>query len=175
MCSTVSESERPGGRRVALLSEIAELEIEGEESVDVYEGLRGGRGGRDFGGDSKLMSGAEDIGAERVTEGLWATCGGVLLRSGKPFRCLLLWCETPDGALFGPSSTIQSFRSINEVLRPRFGGDGDGDLLKDFGGVNGAIGWNESEVGEIGDSRRLVLDEGGYLAFKTTNEGFVVV
>lgn len=83
-------------------------------------------------------------------------------------------CETPDGAPFGPSSTIQSFRSINEVLRPRFGGDGDGDLLKDFGGVNGAIGWNEFEVGEIGDSRRLV-DEGGYLAFKTTNEGFVVV
>jgi hypothetical protein len=30
-------------------------------------------------------------------------------------------------------------------------------------------------VGEIGDSRRLVLDEGGYLAFKTTNEGFAVV
>lgn len=67
-----------------------------------------------------------------------------------------MWCETPDGAPFGPSSTIQSFRSINEVLRPRFGGDGDGDLLKDFGGVNGAIGWSESEVGEMGDSRWLV-------------------
>lgn len=92
MCSTVSESECPGGRRVALLSEMAEFEIEGEESVDVYEGLRGGRGGRDFdfGGDSKLMSGAEGIGTERAAEGLWATCGGVLLGSGKPFRCLLL-------------------------------------------------------------------------------------
>lgn len=88
MCSTVSESERPWGRRVALLSEIAELEIEGEESV--YEGLRGGRGGRDLGGDSKLMSGAEDIGGGREAVGLWATCGGVLLRSGKPFKCLPL-------------------------------------------------------------------------------------
>lgn len=81
MCSTVSESECPGGRRVALLSEMAELEIEDEESVDVYEGLRGGSGGRDLGGDSKLMSGAEDIGAERAAAGLWATCGGILLSS----------------------------------------------------------------------------------------------
>lgn len=90
MCSTVSESERPWGRRVALLSEIAEFEIEGEESVDAYEGLRGGRGGRDLGGDSKLMSGVEDIGAKRAAAGLWGTCGGVLLISGKPFRCLPL-------------------------------------------------------------------------------------
>jgi hypothetical protein len=88
VCSTVSESERPWGRRVALLSEIAELEIEGEESV--YEGLRGGRGGRDLGGDSKLMSGAEDIGGGRAAVDLWATCGDVLLRSGKPFKCLPL-------------------------------------------------------------------------------------
>lgn len=92
MCSTVSESERPGGRRVALLSEIAELEIESEESVDVYDGLRGGRGGRerDLGGDSKLMSGAEDIGTERAAAGLWVTCGGALMIFGKPFRCLPL-------------------------------------------------------------------------------------
>lgn len=90
MCSTVSESECPGGRRVALLSEIAELEIEGEESVDVYEDLRGGRGGRDFGGDSKLMSGAEGISVERAVEGLWTICGGVLLKSGKPFGYLPL-------------------------------------------------------------------------------------
>lgn len=90
MCSTVSESERPWGRRVALLSVIAELGIEGEESVDVYEGLRGGRGGRDLGGDSKLMSGAEDIGGGRAAADLWETCGGVLLRSGKPFKCLSL-------------------------------------------------------------------------------------
>lgn len=114
MCSTVSESERPGGRRVALLSEM-EVILETKESVEVYEGLRGGSGGRDFGGDSKLMSGVED---KRATVGLLAS-----------LRCLAL-----DG---GPSSTIQSFRSINEVLRPRFGGEGDGDLLKDFKGVIG--------------------------------------
>jgi hypothetical protein len=46
------------------------LEIEGEESVDVYDGLRGGRGGRDLGGDSKLMSGAEEIGGDRAAAGL---------------------------------------------------------------------------------------------------------
>ena len=51
VCSTVSESERPGGRRVELLSETEEVEM--KESVNVYEGLRGGSGGRDLGGDSK--------------------------------------------------------------------------------------------------------------------------
>ena len=135
----MSESERPGGRRVALLSETEQLEM--EESV---EGLRGGSGGRGLGGDSKLISGAETIGAERAAVGLQlvALGGGVFVISRKPFRCLPLraWCETADGGPFGPSSTIQSFRSIDEVFRPRFGGDGDGDLLKDFCGVNGTIG-----------------------------------
>jgi len=141
VCSTESESGCPGGRRVALLSEIEQMEI---ESVDEYEGLRGGSGGRDLGGDSKLMSGVEEIGAELAIAGLLAIGGGVLLNSRMPFRRLSLlmgMCgETADTASFGPSSTIQSFRSINDVFRPRFGGDGDGDLLDDFGGVYGAIG-----------------------------------
>jgi hypothetical protein len=51
VCSTVKESERSGGRRVELLSETEQMET--EQSVDVYEGLRGGSGGRDLGGDSK--------------------------------------------------------------------------------------------------------------------------
>ena len=156
MCSTVSESEGPGSRRVALLSEKDREEI--DESVD---GLRGGRGGRDLGGGSKLMSGAECLCVARAAAGLLATGGGVLLNSRIPFSCFPLlmrtWGGIADGHSLGPSSTIQSFRSINEVFRPRFGGDGDGDLFSGrWGGVNGAIGWNESEVGEMGDSRMLV-------------------
>lgn len=92
------------------------------------------------------MSGAEAIGAERTGAGLLAIGGGVLLSSRMSFRYLPLpmrMCGktvTADDVSFGPSSTIQSFRSINELFRPRFGGDGDSDLFNDFGGVNGAIG-----------------------------------
>jgi len=43
----------------------------------------------------------------------------------------------------GPSSTTQSLRSINDVLRPRLGGEGDGDA-----------GWSNAEVsGDSGVSR----------------------
>lgn len=54
-CSTVRESERTGGRSAFLLVVLKEL----------YEGFRGGRGGAladlAFGGDSKLMSGADEL------------------------------------------------------------------------------------------------------------------
>lgn len=55
----------------------------------------------------------------------------------------------------GPSSTIQSLRSIRDVFRPKFGGEGEGDLEMECGGVNGAIGENESASDEIGSSRML--------------------
>jgi len=43
----------------------------------------------------------------------------------------------------GPSSTTQSLRSIREVLRPRLGGDGEGDA-----------GWSKAAVrGDSGVSR----------------------
>lgn len=44
-------------------------------------------------------------------------------------------------------------------MRPKFDGDGDGDLLEEGGGVNGAIGRNVLAVGEIGDSSRLAEDD----------------
>lgn len=55
----------------------------------------------------------------------------------------------------GPSSTIQSLRSIRDVLRPKFGGEGEGDPEMEWGGVNGAIGENASASDEIGSSRML--------------------
>jgi hypothetical protein len=62
-----------------------------------------------------------------------------------------------EGGSTGPSSTIQSFKSIKEVRERRLGVDGDGerDLLEEAGATNGAMGWNVLAVGEIGDSRRL--------------------
>lgn len=98
----------------------------------VYDGLRGGSCGGScgfvlsaaaspaglglgfgLGGDSKLMRGGTiadwPLGAKTC-------CVGVLDESAKPFR---------SGT--GPSSTTQSLRSISDVLRPRLGGDGDGD------------------------------------------------
>lgn len=61
----------------------------------------------------------------------------------------------------GPSSTTQSLRSISDVLRPRIGGDGDGDLesdLLDDDGGEGAMGKYVPDVGERGVSRRLGAD-----------------
>lgn len=72
----------------------------------------------------------------------------------------------------GPSSTIQSLRSINEVFLPRFGGDGEGDLDTDFGGVEGTIWGNESAADDMGDSRRFGGDLGmNFAVFFEDEEG----
>lgn len=59
-----------------------------------------------------------------------------------------------------PSSTIQSLKSINDVFRPRFGGEGEGDGFGGFLGAFAGVGWAArgkvlAVVGEIGASRRL--------------------
>lgn len=79
-----------------------------------------------------------------------------------------------EGGSTGPSSTIQSFKSIRESRETRLGVDGDGerDLLDEAGATNGAMGWNVLAVGEIGDSRRL--DEVRLSAVGVDSEGAVV-
>ena len=67
----------------------------------------------------------------------------------------------------GPSSTTQSLRSMRDVLRPRFGGDGDGEGDMDFKDVEGSIGEMEVALGEIGVSRRSVGDRGMAVALET--------
>lgn len=116
-CSTLRESERAGGRRPLLLAVF----------IEAYDGLRGGRGGTltDLiaGGDSRLISGVGELELIRPfhafvfrTLPLLVTC--------LPFVCLPSWRR---GCANVPSSTTQSFKSIKDDLRPRFGGDGDGE------------------------------------------------
>ena len=100
--------------------------------TEMVEGLRGGRGGRCFGGDSRLISGADTL---RALEG---TLVDSLL-------------AVPNG----PSSTTQSLRSINDVFRHTVG-DGDLDVLEEMTAGSGAMGCSVLAEGEIlGESRRL--------------------
>jgi len=48
-------------------------------------------------------------------------------------------------------------RSISEVFRPRFGGEGEGDLETARGGVNGIMAGSEAAAGERGVSSRLLM------------------
>lgn len=61
----------------------------------------------------------------------------------------------------GPSSTTQSPRSMRDDFRPRIGGEGDGDMELEWGGVNGAIGVTELASGDIGSSSMLGEREPG--------------
>lgn len=113
------------------------------------EGFRGGKGGAltdlVLGGDSRLMSGAVE--PARLFHALDVAV------SAFPFVNLPFWRGVKAG---GPSSTTQSFKSISDDFRPRFGGDGDGDLDEmDCGGVNGVIVEKELATGEMGSSNRL--------------------
>lgn len=118
---------------------------------DEYEDFRGGNGGaaRVLGGESRLIRGGEGL-LMKESE----TCLGVGLGArGGGLRTIGGLCLGTYGS--GPSSTTQSFRSMSEVLRPRFGGDGDGEGGIDFPGVGeGRMGDIEVAFGEIGVSRR---------------------
>ena len=102
---------------------------------------------------------------------------GVLLDPGMPLSLVMSgvseWHKAEGGST-GPSSTIQSFKSIKEAREMRLSVDGDGerDLLEEAGATNGAMGWNVLAVGEIGDSRRL--DKVWLSAVGADNEGVVV-
>lgn len=139
MCSTVNESPlRAGGGNGTLL-------FPGSDAVDFNEardGFRGGSGGAftldGFGGEKWM----------RASSPLNDACVGVFL---KPFE--------RGGE---PSSRTQSFRSIlksmSDDLRPRLGGDGDGDSL---GGVEGITRGDKgacSERGPDSDSKALIRD-----------------
>lgn len=87
----------------------------------------GGKGGADldFGGaNSRLINGA--------------ACSDTSVR------------RDGGGRRFGPSSIIQSLRSTSDVLRPRLGGDGDGECEYV---LYGTIVDNVFAVGESGSSR----------------------
>ena len=57
------------------------------------------------------------------------------------------------------SSTTQSLRSMRDVLRPRFGGEGEGEGLDGFLGVNWTTGGRAlAVIGEIGVSSKFSLD-----------------
>jgi hypothetical protein len=105
VCSTVNESERLGAEDAPAVSVLSELN-------DRFFGGMGGAD-RDFGGgDARLISGVFKICSDRS-----ARRGG----GRRIFRFTA-----------GPSSTTQSFRSMSEVLRPRLGGEGDGECEKDL-------------------------------------------
>ena len=119
---------------------------------DECDDFRGGNGGagRVLGGESRLMRGGEGL-LTKESE----TCLGVGLGAsgGGGLRTIGGFCLGTYGS--GPSSTTQSFRSMSEVLRPRFGGDGDGEGGIDFPGVGeGRMDAIEVALGEIGVSRR---------------------
>jgi hypothetical protein len=65
--------------------------------------------------------------------------------------------------LGGPSSTIQSLRSINEVFRPKFGGEGDGDLEGTFETGKWATD-KDAAAGDMGVSSRCG-DLEGFIGF----------
>lgn len=102
-----------------------------------------------MGGESRLMRGGEGLFTKEsetcLGDGFGARGGGLRGMEG--------FCLGTYGR--GPSSTTQSLRSMREVLRPRFGGDGDGE-----GGIplprvaEGRMEDIEVAVGEIGVSRR---------------------
>lgn len=102
------------------------------------EGFLGGSGGAcTFGGggdcDSKLMSGAVlDRKGGLVTFLLDGNPRPMPLALPSPFACPFCFCA-------GPSSTTQSFRSISDVFRPRFGGDGEREA-GGLGVLEGVIG-----------------------------------
>jgi len=67
VCSMASP-EKPGGRNVAFESLSTDSAREtGLPSAEVEEGLRGGSGGRGFGGDSRLISGVDALRALKWT------------------------------------------------------------------------------------------------------------
>lgn len=87
------------------------------------------------------------------------TCLGVGLGArGGGLRVRGVFCRGMYGR--GPSSTTQSLRSMSEVLRPRFGGEGEGDGGMDMTGVEGRIGVMDVAEGDIGVSRRSGGDRG---------------
>jgi hypothetical protein len=144
-CSTVRESDLTGGRSALLCAAVRN---------DGYEGFRGGSGGALInlgigGADSRLIRSVGDLPFHAFA---LRTLPSLVV--GLPFVCLPFRCgrcgSGCDGG--GPSSTTQSFRSINDVFRPRFGGDGDGEPR---GVVKGTIAENECAFGGIGSSRML--------------------
>src|SRR6266576_7059435 len=63
------------------------------------------------------------------------------------------------------SSTTQSLRSIRDVLRPRFGGEGEGEGLDGFLGANWTTGGRAlAVVGEIGVSSKFSLESCDFFA-----------
>lgn len=50
---------------------------------------------------------------------------------------------------------------MRDDFRPRIGGEGDGDMELEWGGVNGAIGVTELASGDIGSSSMLGEREPG--------------
>jgi len=126
----------------------------------VYEGFRGGRGGAfplvderagglglgfGRGGELRLIKGPS-LDSENLfpfSLPLNSCCVGVRL----DWMCPLV----------KSSSTTQSFRSINDVFRPRFGGEGEGDnFVVGRGGVKATTGGSAAAVvGESGVSRSV--------------------
>lgn len=144
-----------------------EEELEGEADLrDEYDGFLGGKGGaaRVFGGESRLMSGGGSL-LTMESE----TCLGVgltLCPSGGGLRATGGFCLGTYGS--GPSSTTQSLRSMSDVLRPRLGGEGDGEGGMDLRGVEGeegSMGEMLVAVGDIGVSRRSGGDLGTTVPF----------
>ena len=160
-CDRWSESIASGGYRCACSAARESVRrgwaADASGFKDVYDGLRGGSWGGccgfifsavdnpaglglgfGLGGDSKLIRGGP------LEDWPWAAktcCVGVLDESANPFR---------GGT--GPSSTTQSLRSISEVLRPRLGGEGEGD-----GRVTIATGFSGMVItGETGVSNMSV-------------------
>lgn len=117
-------------------------DVEETDLREVKEDFRGGRGGAlvpevgdifpfGLGGDSKFMSGAMSC-----PFALDPSCVGIVSLTS-PFLAALC-CAKPFGrGGDGPSSTIQSLRSIRDVLRPKLGGEGDGDAGTDCFDVKG--------------------------------------
>lgn len=123
---------------------------------EVYDAFLGGNGGAAFwfvGGDSNCMRGGAGATDWRTIESdAWRTA---------PFTAGFV----PTGFFWrgaygrGPSSSTQS--SINEVLRPRVGCDGDGERDIDFAevdGVVGVMGKYALDDGETGASSKLGAD-----------------
>lgn len=112
---------------------------------DVYEGFRGGRGGAFLLGDER--AGGLGLGFGR---------GGELRLIKGPCFCVGVRVDWMC-PLVKSSSTTQSFKSINDVFRPRLGGEGEGDnFVVGRGGVKATTGGSAAAVvGESGVSRRV--------------------
>jgi hypothetical protein len=145
VCSTVNESPlRVGGGSTGLSFFTGSDAEDALDFNDVSDGFRGGKGGAftldDLGGEKWI----------RASSPLNEACVGVFL---KPFE------RGGD-----PSSSTHSFRSIlksmSDDLRPRFGGDGDGET---FGGVEGITRGDKGVCswtarGPESDSKALIRD-----------------